>query len=101
MIKVKVENIVNGKKFESIFEFQNQVDAWIQEQTLAKSWGQTPDDYTVEQEDISAQINLQKEFAKVRIDQEHGLGVKTEISALLRSKLFDGDITIQELAAII
>ena len=101
MIKVKIENIVNGKKFESVFEFQNQVDAWILDQSDKKSWGETPDDYTISREDISSQVNLQKEFTKVSKDQEQGHSVKTEISALLRSKLFDGDITIQELAAIV
>lgn len=101
MIKVNIENIADGRKFSGVFEFQAQADTWIQAQNNLKSWGEASADYTITQEDVTSEVNLKKEFAKVRRDQEHGHSVKTEISALLRSKLFDGDITIQELAAIV
>lgn len=97
MIKVKVQNIKTGKKYEAQFQTNALADQWVEKQTELKSWGESEADFILEREDITAEINAQKLIQKVRDEQARGRVLKEKLSSLVRQKLVSGSITIEQL----
>lgn len=101
MKKVSVQNIKNGLKFEGRFPKQTDAEEWIEKQTQLKSWGESADDFIVNVEDISEEENNQKQLSKVRWEQTKGRVVRDKLSAMIRYKLINKEITIEQLATFV
>jgi hypothetical protein len=87
MIKVVVENLINKRKFEPIFETQQELDTWLSKHIAKNTFGLPerpelilneetgemeptgvilPAEYTIEIEDITAQIEQEKINAEAK-----------------------------------
>ncbi len=126
MIRVSISNI-HGKDFSATFADQDLADAWIVDQIALNSWGLPerwisfigePDagyvdsrvnefgpteykyavEYTIAQEDVSAQALVETKLKEVDGDVNKGWEIKKQISSLMRSKLSAGTISLAEMA---
>lgn len=97
MIRVSVVNNVDGRAFGAKLETQNEADAWVTKQTALGSWGLVGQ-YTVTQTDITEEVEVEARLEEVDADVTTGKRIKTKISSLMRKKLADEVITLEEMA---
>lgn len=101
MIKVNVQNITNGLKFAGVFKTDQEADEWILKQTELKSWGESERDFVVEKVDVTISTNKEKQIEKVKEEQARGKRLRDKLSSLIRFKLVNREITIQDLATFV